>query len=565
MKDSMRTMARPYAILFAIALVVALLARIGLAVMDAAGWLAYDYISASGVPMLDVICSILTGSAFVAFLFAAALTLMVSAAGAVLQAALFAKGVQGAGKPAAAFLWGWAAAAVSLVCLLVVASGILSGVQVGSMSSKLPGAGALVLAAVCFTAFLGTLLGAASQVMCACISRAGGRASWNLVGGGHGADGAHVRGHQHGKPERGSRGRPAGGRLRGERGTAAGGGQVHEVGKYGGLLRERRSPFSALCEGVGRRRGMRELCTVTFRAFDTVCAVSADVDVAALRDVETLCARYELLLSRFNPESRLSALNAAAGEWVDVDNELAAVLRAALGYCERTGGLFDITMGGVCRLWDFKRGVVPDDAAIAKALAHVDWRNVQIEGARARIIDPQATIDLGGMAKGYIADGVIDLLKHCGATSGVISLGGNVACLGSKPDGSAWNVGLRAPVPSGGSLQAASFTSVPVRGKSVVTSGVYERAFVRDGRVLHHILDPRTGKPAETDVLSATVIADKSLDADGYTTALIVMGADEALTFAEQTPGIEAILLTTNARLLKTTGITAKGTTLAVG
>lgn len=141
MKDSMRTMARPYAILFAIALVVALLARIGLAVMDAAGWLAYDYISASGVPMLDVICSILTGSAFVAFLFAAALTLMVSAAGAVLQAALFAKGVKGAGKPAAAFLWGWAAAAMSLVCLLVVASGILSGVQVGSMSSKLPGAG----------------------------------------------------------------------------------------------------------------------------------------------------------------------------------------------------------------------------------------------------------------------------------------------------------------------------------------------------------------------------------------------------------------------------------------
>ena len=178
----MRTMARPYAILFAIALVVAVLARIGLAVMDAAGWLAYDYISASGVPMLDVICSILTGSAFVAFLFAAALTLMVSAGGAVLQAALFAKGVEGAGKPAAAFLWGWAAAAVTLVFQLVDASGIFSGVQVGSMSSKLPGAGALALAAVCFTAFLGTLLGASSQVVCACISRAGGRASWNLVG-----------------------------------------------------------------------------------------------------------------------------------------------------------------------------------------------------------------------------------------------------------------------------------------------------------------------------------------------------------------------------------------------
>ena len=309
---------------------------------------------------------------------------------------------------------------------------------------------------------------------------------------------------------------------------------------------------------------MRELGSVTFRAFDTLCVVSADVDAAALREIEALCARYELLLSRFNPESRLFALNAVAGKWIDVGEELANVLHAALGYCERTGGLFDITMGGVCRLWDFKRGVVPDGAAIAEALAHVDWRNVQIEGTQARIADSQATIDLGGMAKGYIADKVIDLLKRRGATSGVINLGGNVACLGGKPDGSAWNVGLRAPVPSGGSLQAASFASVPVRGKSVVTSGVYERAFVRNGRVLHHILDPRTGKPAETDVLSATVVADKSIDADGYTTALIVMGADEALAFAEQTPGIEAILLTTNAHLLKTTGITTKGTRLQV-
>lgn len=91
---------------------------------------------------------------------------------------------------------------------------------------------------------------------------------------------------------------------------------------------------------------MRELGSVTFRAFDTLCAVSADVDAAALREIEVLCARYELLLSRFNPESRLSALNAAAGEWVDVGDELAAVLRVALGYCERTGDLFDITMGG---------------------------------------------------------------------------------------------------------------------------------------------------------------------------------------------------------------------------
>ncbi len=182
MKESKRAMARPYAILFAMALVVALLARVGLAIMDAAGWLSFDYISASGVPMLDVVCSILTGSALVAFMFAAALALMVSAAGVALHGLLFSRGVGSAGRPASAFLWGWAAAAVSLVCLLVVASGILSSVQVGSMSSKLPGTAVLACAAVGFTAFLGTLLGAASQVVCACLSRNGGKAGWNLVG-----------------------------------------------------------------------------------------------------------------------------------------------------------------------------------------------------------------------------------------------------------------------------------------------------------------------------------------------------------------------------------------------
>ena len=121
---------------------------------------------------------------------------------------------------------------------------------------------------------------------------------------------------------------------------------------------------------------MQQSNAITFHAFDTVCAVSADVDDAALAQVEALCSRYELLLSRFNPQSKLFALNAAAGAWVDVGEELAHVLRLALGYCERTGGLFDITMGSVCRLWDFKREVVPDAAAVSEALAHVGWRGV---------------------------------------------------------------------------------------------------------------------------------------------------------------------------------------------
>lgn len=170
MRADMKSMARPFLTLYAIALVIALLGRIGLTVAGATGVLAFDYISASGVPILDVICSILTGSAFVAFLFAAGLALCVSTAGAVLYGALVARG-EGQARPGTAFLWGWATALVALVCLVVVVLGILSAVQVGSMSSKLPGLPVIVVGVVGFAAFLGTLLGAASMVVCACVAR----------------------------------------------------------------------------------------------------------------------------------------------------------------------------------------------------------------------------------------------------------------------------------------------------------------------------------------------------------------------------------------------------------
>lgn len=171
MLQQMKRMARPYGALFALSLAVAAVARVGLGVMDVTGTLSYDYISAADVPILDVICSILTGSTLVAFMALSGLVLVVSVAGVALYGLLFERGVAGAGKPATAFLWGWATALVALVCALVMASGILSAVQVASMSSKLPGTIVLVLAAVVFAAFIGTLLGAASQVVCLCVAR----------------------------------------------------------------------------------------------------------------------------------------------------------------------------------------------------------------------------------------------------------------------------------------------------------------------------------------------------------------------------------------------------------
>ncbi|MFR4802789.1 MAG: hypothetical protein ACLT98_05375 [Eggerthellaceae bacterium] len=181
MKEQLKDMARPYAMLFLIALAVAIVGRIGLAVMDLTGTLSYDYISATDVPILDVVCSILTGSALVAFMYAASLAMVVSTAGVALHGLLFARRSEGAGRPATAFLWGWATALAAIVCLLITVSGILSAVQVASMSSKLPSLPLLVLALVGFAAFLGTLLGAASMTVCACLARARDeRAGWNL-------------------------------------------------------------------------------------------------------------------------------------------------------------------------------------------------------------------------------------------------------------------------------------------------------------------------------------------------------------------------------------------------
>jgi thiamine biosynthesis lipoprotein len=293
-----------------------------------------------------------------------------------------------------------------------------------------------------------------------------------------------------------------------------------------------------------------------FFAFNTMNSVSAwTANGKALDEVVALCSRYEGLFSRTDPSSGLARLNAAEGRKVPVDRELAFLVSQALGYCAASGGRFDITMGSVVRLWDFKEGIVPHSQLIAEALGHVDYRGVRAEEAAVQLLDPFATLDLGGIAKGYIADRITESLRAAGVGSAIVNLGGNVAVLGSKPDGNAWRVGLRMPLPSYTQHTEQSFAAVDVRDCSVVTSGIYERAFQHEGRLFHHILDPASGYPAQTDLLGASVIAQRSIDADGYSTALIIMGLDEALAFVEGQPGIEAVFITTAGEVFASSGI----------
>jgi len=279
-------------------------------------------------------------------------------------------------------------------------------------------------------------------------------------------------------------------------------------------------------------------------AFNTINTISADTDDESVLDAAAdLCARYELLFSRTRPDSELARVNTAAGAPVKVDRELSAFIATALDYCAAVDGLYDITMGSVTRLWDFHEGIIPCAEAIDAGRAHVDYRKVHVDGDTVTLEDPAATIDLGGIAKGYIADRLIDLMRTRGVESGMVNLGGNVAVLGCKPDGSPWTIGLRMPAPTQDAALVTSFATVKVCDASVVTSGIYERAFARDDMLYHHILDPRTGYPAKTDLLGATVVSDESLDGDGFTTALIIMGLDRALAFVESNPRIEAVFV----------------------
>lgn len=313
------------------------------------------------------------------------------------------------------------------------------------------------------------------------------------------------------------------------------------------------------------RPGVR---SISFTAFDTnvyldvwqegsgARPVLAERDLdAALLACRDRCAQFERTLSRMRDDSDISRAAARAPEPVEVSRETAELVRLALGYCERSGGLFDVTMGTVTRLWDFRERRVPSRAAVADALAHVGWRSVEVN-AEARTLalrDPYAVLDLGGIAKGYIADALACLLEGAGVRRFVLNLGGNVLVRGGLPDGLPHEVGIADPY--GG---AAPVAAVDLDTGSVVTSGAYERRFAQGGKVHHHILDPRTGFPAVTDAASATIVSARSIDGDAYATTAFILGVHEGLAFIEGLEGVEAVMIDELGRLRATSGLAGR-------
>ncbi|HHW95496.1 MAG TPA: FAD:protein FMN transferase [Mogibacterium sp.] len=302
--------------------------------------------------------------------------------------------------------------------------------------------------------------------------------------------------------------------------------------------------------------------TETNYMLDTMCTITIyemkeggeEEAKDAIDKAYDLCSKLEEKLSRTKEGSDISKLNKAGG-WVKVSDDTLEVVKSGIRYSKISGGVFDITIGGLTELWDFhsENPILPDDKDLRNAVGHVSYKNITINGNKLRLKDPKTKIDLGGIAKGYIADRMVDLLEKEGVTSGIVNLGGNVVCIGGKPGDEDFNIGVEAPFSDGKEL----IGSLKVKDKTLVTSGVYERSFDLNGKNYHHILSTATGYPVETDLDAVTLVADKghSMDIDALSTICLIKGAEKGMKFIEKMKGIEAIFILSDGTVKNTSGI----------
>ena len=283
--------------------------------------------------------------------------------------------------------------------------------------------------------------------------------------------------------------------------------------------------------------------------FDTVVRVEIldGVDDDVLKGCENICKKYHAMFSNKLEDSEISQINNAGGNPVEVSDETITLLKKAIYYGDLSNGAFDVTIAPVSNLWDFhaETPAPPSPEAINEAVSHVDYKNIFIDGNTVRLLDPYAAIDVGGIAKGYIADILKNYLNEHGVKHAIINLGGNVLAMGSRLDGSDYNIGIQKPF----DMTGEAVTSVRISNKSVVTSGTYQRYFEADGKLYHHILDPHTGSPCENSLNSVTIITNSSLTADALSTTCFLLGYDKSMRLIEQLDNVDAVFITKDNKI----------------
>ncbi len=291
--------------------------------------------------------------------------------------------------------------------------------------------------------------------------------------------------------------------------------------------------------------------------FDTAITITLyNSNEKILVECFALCEKYENMFSNTIKDSEISQINgnSQSGKYTIVSNETIELIKSGLYYGDLSNGKFDITIGNLSSLWDFSSDspVVPSDTAIKEYLSHVGYKNVVIDGNNVLLKDSDAKLDLGGIAKGYIADKLKDFLKDNGIKKGIINLGGNVLLIGSRPDNTNYNIGLQKPF----GAEDDMIGIVNTNDKSIVTSGIYERYFYENDILYHHILDTETGYPVKNSLLSVTIISDASVDGDGLSTTCFAMGLSDGMNLIENTANVEAVFVDSDYNIHLSSGLT---------
>lgn len=309
--------------------------------------------------------------------------------------------------------------------------------------------------------------------------------------------------------------------------------------------------FLALCMLAGcTGAGTDQPQTTSFFAMDTVMDFTIYGDESLLAGAEALISDLEDAVSVTDENSEVYAINQIGkGALTGSAGEL---MQSALAMCRRTGGALDISIYPVVRAWGFTTGSyqVPGEDTIGELLDHVDYTKIQYNDETGVVSVPDdMKIDLGSVAKGFAGSQTAQYLRENGVDSALLNLGGNVQTVGCKPDGTPWKIAVKDP--NGGTPMIV----LSIQDQVVVTSGGYERYFEQDGNAYWHIMDPATGRPAESGLLSVTVVGDDGLVCDGLSTALFVMGLEKAAALWQKSDDFEAVFVTTEGDIYITAGL----------
>lgn len=288
---------------------------------------------------------------------------------------------------------------------------------------------------------------------------------------------------------------------------------------------------------------------VTVKAYGPGAKPAIDEAFARLHDIEDK-------MSVNIEKSEVSRINASAGRAaVRVSDDVFYVIKKALDYAALTGGSFDPAIGPLVDLWGIgtDHAKIPAQSQIKAALRLANYQNISLDPETRSVMLklPGMKLDLGGIVKGYAADEVARIFRKHGVKSAYVDLGGNVSVVGNKPDGRPWRVAIQDPRGQRGSYVGV----IEARDMTLVTSGDYERYFEANGKRYHHILSPVTGWPAQSGLMSVTIIGRSSIDADALSTGVFVLGPERGMRLIESLKGIEAVLITKDRHMLVSSGL----------